>query len=62
MTLMDLFDENIITFMKVLDLYNKDSGTKMSSYTVNSMENNLRREINKQDDTIRKSDYLNIMY
>lgn len=59
MTFMDLFDENVITLMKAIDLYSKEKGAKLSSYAINSMENNLTRQINIQDDTIRKPEHIN---
>ena len=59
MTFMELFDENVITLMKVIDSYNQEKGVKFSTYAIASMENNMKREINIQDDTIRKPEHIN---
>lgn len=54
MTLLDLIQECSITLMDIIERYDSDKGFKLSTYAVKAMERNLKRQIDNQDDIIRK--------
>lgn len=54
MSFMDLVQENVITLIKAIDLYNPNKKVKLSTYIIRAMENNILRMIDNTDKIVRK--------
>ncbi len=53
MTLMDLFNENVIILMRAIDGYDRERKVKFSSYVGSAIEKSIKKEINEKEETIR---------
>lgn len=61
MTFMDLIQENSITLMRAIDLYNIDKEVNLSTYIIKAMDNQILRIIDNTDKTIRKPVHIEIL-
>lgn len=61
MDIMDLIQECNISLLLAIETYRIESTTKFSTYAIQTMEKNLITAMGKQDDSIRRPVYLNLL-